>query len=157
MAWWVPLLLSSMSSPLAISLDSILWLQKGRITSQRQHYTSKKKMFGKAARQTLAAGANTWLHVAATTSPRVIRPLSARRIVGQHDQYRCLSTNTTANTSDSSSPVDATTKKTDLSDTFGRKHDYLRISLTEKCNLRCKILSSSWSLFTLILTFFSNP
>lgn len=24
-----------------------------------------------------------------------------------------------------------------LSDSFGRKHDYLRISLTEKCNLRC--------------------
>ena len=24
-----------------------------------------------------------------------------------------------------------------LKDSFGRKHDYLRISLTEKCNLRC--------------------
>lgn len=28
-------------------------------------------------------------------------------------------------------------KETNLIDTFGRKHDYLRISLTEKCNLRC--------------------
>ncbi|KAH9410451.1 Molybdenum cofactor synthesis protein 1 [Tyrophagus putrescentiae] len=28
-------------------------------------------------------------------------------------------------------------KRQDLSDTFGRKHDYLRISLTEKCSLRC--------------------
>ncbi|MEJ6582557.1 MAG: GTP 3',8-cyclase MoaA [Crocinitomicaceae bacterium] len=28
-------------------------------------------------------------------------------------------------------------KATNLIDTFGRKHDYLRISLTEKCNLRC--------------------
>lgn len=26
-----------------------------------------------------------------------------------------------------------------LKDSFGRKHDYLRISLTEKCNLRCNI------------------
>ena len=26
----------------------------------------------------------------------------------------------------------------DLYDTFGRKHNYLRISLTERCNLRCK-------------------
>jgi len=25
-----------------------------------------------------------------------------------------------------------------LTDNFGRKHDYLRISLTEKCNLRCQ-------------------
>ena len=25
-----------------------------------------------------------------------------------------------------------------LTDSFGRKHDYLRISLTEKCNLRCQ-------------------
>ena len=25
-----------------------------------------------------------------------------------------------------------------LTDTFGRQHDYLRISLTEKCNLRCQ-------------------
>lgn len=25
-----------------------------------------------------------------------------------------------------------------LTDSFGRKHDYLRISLTEKCNLRCE-------------------
>lgn len=24
-----------------------------------------------------------------------------------------------------------------LSDSFGRKHDYLRLSLTERCNLRC--------------------
>jgi len=24
-----------------------------------------------------------------------------------------------------------------LTDTFGRQHDYLRFSLTEKCNLRC--------------------
>ena len=29
-----------------------------------------------------------------------------------------------------------------LLDTFGRRHDYLRISLTERCNLRCKILLS---------------
>jgi len=28
-------------------------------------------------------------------------------------------------------------KEQHLTDTFGRKHDYLRISLTEKCNLRC--------------------
>uniref|UniRef100_A0A672UR13 Uncharacterized protein n=1 Tax=Strigops habroptila TaxID=2489341 RepID=A0A672UR13_STRHB len=26
-----------------------------------------------------------------------------------------------------------------LTDSFGRQHNYLRISLTEKCNLRCKI------------------
>uniref|UniRef100_A0A8C3TP34 Uncharacterized protein n=1 Tax=Catharus ustulatus TaxID=91951 RepID=A0A8C3TP34_CATUS len=25
-----------------------------------------------------------------------------------------------------------------LTDSFGRQHNYLRISLTEKCNLRCK-------------------
>lgn len=25
-----------------------------------------------------------------------------------------------------------------LTDSFGRQHDYLRISLTERCNLRCK-------------------
>ena len=25
-----------------------------------------------------------------------------------------------------------------LTDSFGRQHDYLRISLTEKCNLRCQ-------------------
>lgn len=25
-----------------------------------------------------------------------------------------------------------------LTDTFGRHHTYLRISLTERCNLRCK-------------------
>lgn len=28
-----------------------------------------------------------------------------------------------------------------LIDLFGRKHNYLRISLTEKCNLRCKVKS----------------
>lgn len=28
-------------------------------------------------------------------------------------------------------------KKKTLNDSFGRKHDYLRISLTERCNLRC--------------------
>ncbi|MGB3526897.1 MAG: GTP 3',8-cyclase MoaA [Flavobacteriales bacterium] len=27
--------------------------------------------------------------------------------------------------------------RTALTDTFGRKHDYLRISLTERCNMRC--------------------
>lgn len=27
-----------------------------------------------------------------------------------------------------------------LTDSFGRQHDYLRISLTEKCNLRCESL-----------------
>ena len=26
-----------------------------------------------------------------------------------------------------------------LTDTFGRQHTYLRISLTERCNLRCKL------------------
>ena len=26
-----------------------------------------------------------------------------------------------------------------LADSFGRKHDYLRLSLTEKCNLRCHV------------------
>jgi cyclic pyranopterin phosphate synthase len=27
--------------------------------------------------------------------------------------------------------------KSDLTDTFGRFHNYLRISVTERCNLRC--------------------
>lgn len=31
-----------------------------------------------------------------------------------------------------------------LTDSFGRQHSYLRISLTEKCNLRCE--SHSWAL-----------
>ena len=26
-----------------------------------------------------------------------------------------------------------------LTDSFGRCHDYLRLSLTEKCNLRCNV------------------
>ena len=30
-----------------------------------------------------------------------------------------------------------------LTDTFGRNHDYLRISLTERCNLRCKYILSN--------------
>lgn len=30
-----------------------------------------------------------------------------------------------------------------LTDSFGRQHNYLRISLTEKCNLRCE--SPSWA------------
>lgn len=29
-------------------------------------------------------------------------------------------------------------KLSKLTDSFGRKHDYLRISLTERCNLRCE-------------------
>lgn len=29
-------------------------------------------------------------------------------------------------------------KMMNLTDKFGRHHDYLRISLTERCNLRCK-------------------
>lgn len=33
-----------------------------------------------------------------------------------------------------------------LTDTFGRKHSYLRISLTEKCNLRCEEIFSFPSL-----------
>uniref|UniRef100_A0A8C8YNF0 Uncharacterized protein n=1 Tax=Prolemur simus TaxID=1328070 RepID=A0A8C8YNF0_PROSS len=31
-----------------------------------------------------------------------------------------------------------------LTDSFGRQHSYLRISLTEKCNLRCEL--PSWAL-----------
>ena len=27
-----------------------------------------------------------------------------------------------------------------LTDSFGRQHNYLRISLTERCNLRCELL-----------------
>lgn len=30
-----------------------------------------------------------------------------------------------------------------LTDSFGRRHSYLRISLTEKCNLRCEL--PSWA------------
>ena len=36
-----------------------------------------------------------------------------------------------------------------LTDRFGRQHSYLRISLTEKCNLRCE--SASRALFGLLL------
>ncbi len=32
-----------------------------------------------------------------------------------------------------------TKKPSILEDTFGRYHNYLRISLTERCNLRCKL------------------
>lgn len=37
----------------------------------------------------------------------------------------------------SQSPVDSTTANA-LKDLFGRYHTYLRISLTERCNLRCE-------------------
>lgn len=33
------------------------------------------------------------------------------------------------------------TNTSTLTDTFGRFHDYLRISLTERCNLRCKYVT----------------
>uniref|UniRef100_T1L1K5 Radical SAM core domain-containing protein n=1 Tax=Tetranychus urticae TaxID=32264 RepID=T1L1K5_TETUR len=39
--------------------------------------------------------------------------------------------------STSSSASSSTVKPRFLQDSFGRKHDYLRISLTERCNLRC--------------------
>lgn len=45
--------------------------------------------------------------------------------------------NAFVNSSSSSSSFFSTA----LSDSFGRKHNYLRISLTERCNLRCKICS----------------
>ena len=47
---------------------------------------------------------------------------------------RCMSVNVTPTLVDNR--VDDV-----LSDTFGRAHTYLRISLTERCNLRCKLLS----------------
>lgn len=37
-------------------------------------------------------------------------------------------------------PAAAAIKSPHLTDTFGRTHNYLRISLTERCNLRCKSL-----------------
>ena len=36
-----------------------------------------------------------------------------------------------------------------LTDTFGRFHSYLRISLTERCNLRCKLSRSFDYIFDL--------
>ncbi|KAK8769717.1 hypothetical protein V5799_013821 [Amblyomma americanum] len=42
-----------------------------------------------------------------------------------------------------------------LVDTFGRKHTYLRISLTEKCSLRCKVWHISWSLLSCYVALFS--
>ena len=48
-----------------------------------------------------------------------------------------------------------------LTDKFDRQHDYLRISLTEKCNLRCKLFRSIFNMLTLLswpyaLQHFSN-
>ena len=43
---------------------------------------------------------------------------------------------TTAYSSDQQPRTEGATDKP-LVDTFGRLHDYLRISLTERCNLRC--------------------
>lgn len=40
--------------------------------------------------------------------------------------------------SQSSKPADDPVVDDILVDKFGRKHTYLRISLTERCNLRCK-------------------
>uniref|UniRef100_A0A8U7M3K4 Uncharacterized protein n=1 Tax=Corvus moneduloides TaxID=1196302 RepID=A0A8U7M3K4_CORMO len=41
-----------------------------------------------------------------------------------------------------------------LTDSFGRQHNYLRISLTEKCNLRCKCLLVPCT--RLLCTFLAN-
>jgi hypothetical protein len=46
---------------------------------------------------------------------------------------------TTAYSSDEQPRTEGATDKP-LVDTFGRLHDYLRISLTERCNLRCMYL-----------------
>ncbi|KAJ6218601.1 hypothetical protein RDWZM_009758 [Blomia tropicalis] len=55
-----------------------------------------------------------------------------KTLITRGSYCRLLSTST----SSSSSPHD-TDKTKILKDTFGRKHDYLRISLSERCNLRC--------------------
>lgn len=42
-----------------------------------------------------------------------------------------------------------------LTDSFGRQHSYLRISLTEKCNLRCE--SPSWAPAPLLRQLLKSP
>jgi hypothetical protein len=39
--------------------------------------------------------------------------------------------------------ISASASTSVLQDTFGRNHSYLRISLTEKCNLRCMVVWKS--------------
>lgn len=45
----------------------------------------------------------------------------------------------------------ASIKSPHLTDTFGRTHNYLRISLTERCNLRCKRLFIGWGWLFIII------
>lgn len=56
------------------------------------------------------------------------------------------------------SHVSSDEQSTDLYDSFNRRHNYLRISLTEKCNLRCKL--HTWKLklchFNLFVCFSSG-
>ena len=63
---------------------------------------------------------------------RVIR-MCSNRTLGSFLQ-RCYSDLATGvmQSRDESNPADV------LTDQYGRKHTYLRISLTERCNLRCK-------------------
>lgn len=46
-----------------------------------------------------------------------------------------------------------------LTDSFGRQHSYLRISLTEKCNLRCESpgLGQLWAEVTSAVTSIRKP
>lgn len=58
--------------------------------------------------------------------------------VGATECQRCLNTYTTSCTTTPDTPREIPSSSEMLVDSFGRFHNYLRISLTERCNLRCK-------------------
>ncbi|GAA5961849.1 hypothetical protein JCM3765_004095 [Sporobolomyces pararoseus] len=82
-----------------------------------------------------SAFGTTGLSYSTTTSP--IR--AAVCFVFQIHHSRSLANTRQSQAQQKISRIDASTTRTSpfLIDSFGRQHDYLRISLTEKCNLRC--------------------
>lgn len=82
----------------------------------------------KTTRSALATGRRT------VTTPRVSRSI-ASAIAAVHDHNTAIEPPLPSRRRQSIK--DAKTFSSFLTDTYSRQHDYLRISLTEKCNLRC--------------------
>jgi len=79
-----------------------------------------------------------------TTSPPPRAPVTVTRHHQNRPQHRSASAATSAAAleeeeegQEEQSQAAAAASSSPLTDSFGRRHTYLRISLTERCNLRC--------------------
>jgi GTP 3',8-cyclase len=102
-----------------------------------QHHVSNQQSNQQHEESLPSSSSSSSLHPITITKSTDLETIDTMDLLRRLEEMEETAATTTTTTNNNNNNNNSNSSSMLLQDSFGRRHDYLRISLTERCNLRC--------------------